>query len=221
MAAPLGTSSSSTQRDRESDVDWSTYIPVAVDREDSFGPEKVRVTWQKMFQYAGLKSPNEDTQRAFRMAVYVYGCLNGTSREGNYSGQIQMSTGFKFDASVIPRATGKLGIRRFFRGCMAESYTALKKSGVMEGDERFVARAAELGIAAESAFAMADWMADCPFFTPVETEAHRKAFSYSVTRARGARGGNLEHVEEERMKDVLDAQGSGTHGGSMPGQNVF
>lgn len=202
-------SSTAQQKTVESStIKWSELTPISVDFEDAMGPKRVAEVWQKMMIKAGVRSASEDTQRSFRLAVYVYGALNGTSREGNYKGEIKMSTGHAFDASVIPQSTGNLEIRQFFRGNMVESYHALKLSGAIAANERMVARAAALGISADCAFAMADWMASCPLFTNNEAKAHDAAFVYSVQRSRRARGGrNLEAVEGDRRESVLESQG--------------
>jgi hypothetical protein len=198
----------SSQQAAVDNGDWTRLAPKSVDSEDALGADTVARDWQKMYDLAQLRNPNEVQRKAFRLAVYVYGVKNGTSREGAYRGEIQMSDGFKFSSSVVPQATGKMNIRKFFRGNMEESYVALKKSKAIENEPRVVAKAASLGIPAECAFAMADWLTDCPDFTPMETAAHAASFNRSVSRARRARGGHtLEDVEQDRIGQELDAQG--------------
>lgn len=199
----------SARGDRQNVTDWEALSPIAVDYEDALGPAKVQSNWNKLYSLAGLRAPNEDTQRAFRLAVYVYAAINGTSREGSYSGSITMSNGHSFEAAIIPNAVGKMQIRKFFRGNMTESYNALKQSKVLENDERFVAKVSSFGVSAQDAFATADWFANCPHFTPAERHAYDVSFNYSVTRARRNRQGrNLEEVEHGRLSENLDAQGS-------------
>jgi len=190
-------------------TDWAALRPKHVDAENAMNPRSVALVWQKMMQKAGLGSASELDQKAFHLAVYVYACKNGTSREGNYAGTIVTSTGHVFQADVIPYATGKMNIRRFFRGNMEESYHSLKKSESMEQDEAFIARMAGYGVSAECAFATADWLADCPFFTPAESSAHNTVLNYSLARSRRARGGKaLEAVEGQRLGEGLEVQGA-------------
>lgn len=186
---------------------WASVKPVFVAHEDALDPEKVRVIWSAMMKRAGLNQPSEQAQRAFRLAVYTYCCLNGSSRVGNYSGNIKTSDGFEFQASVIPYATGSLNVRRFLRGC-DESYGALKESRVIEEDTRMVSKAAKLGITADCAFAMADWLTDCPDFTPMEKAASDKATQSALSRSRRARDGKtLEAVEQGVRDKGLEVQG--------------
>lgn len=207
MSQPAGTSGKTTGVNSE--VNWSELVPISYDYEDSVGAEKVREIWSTMYSLAGLKAPSEDIQRAFRLAVYAYAAVNGTSREGNYAGNVTMANGHKFNASIIVRATTKTMIRKFFRGNMKESYEALKNSGVIAKDERMVVRAAQYGAPPDIAFALADWFTNCPFFTPLEKKLHDESFAFSITRARRGRGGDeLEVVEQQRLERNLDAQGS-------------
>jgi len=125
-----------------------------------------------------------------------------------------LATGKKVSAEIIVKAAGNRRIRKFFRANMIESYDFFKQSRVMESDERFIAKAANFGIPPESAFAIADWMTDCPKFTPSESRAHELVFARSIDRARRAREGDtLERVEERRMDKALEAQGPGTEAG--------
>jgi hypothetical protein len=172
------------------------------------GPAKVAEAWKKLYFNAKLSNPDEKTQAACRLAVYKYLCLNGTSREGTYSGLITMSNGESFPSSVIPLATGKMQIRKFMRGNMVESYESLKSSRAMDTENRFIAKQANLGISAECAFAVADWMTDCPLFTPAESAAHGKSLVHGLERSRRARGDQtLEGVEKARVDEGLRAQG--------------
>jgi len=200
------------------EFDWASVAPLVVDREDTMGIDKVALVWEKIYRLAGLKNPTEDKRKACRLAVYVYGVLNGTSREGGYSGSIVMSDGTKFSASVIVQATTKFKLRQFYRGNMVESYSALKNSNVIENNDRFVAKAAKLGIAPECAFAMADWFGDCHLLSPAETHAHSKSFAHALERAKRSRGGTLEEVEDERVSAELHAQGEVT---GVTSRNVF
>lgn len=189
-------------------VDWTSVKPLAVSHEDALDPAKVKNVWAEMMKLAGLKAPDEKLQAAFRLAVYKYAHANGTSRVGQYEGEMTLADGTKVPAAVIPRATGAFAIRKFFRGNMVESYVALKESGIVEEDERSVAKVVKYGVSASCAFATADWMSDCPMFTPAETSAHEKAFTYAVERSRRARGGrNLETVEGQHLRTGLKAQG--------------
>jgi len=190
-----------------SQIDWTQFKPVVVSHEDTMDAAEVKATWQKIYRDSGYTTLNEDTQRSVRMAVYVYLCVNGTSREGAYDGKCVTKDGVSFPAAVIPRAAGKMKIRRFMRGNMEESYVALKNSKVIEEDEKYVAKVAKLGVSADLAFATGDWFTSCPKFTPSETRVHEASFTHGVERAKLARGGRaLEKVEGERVRDSLAAQ---------------
>lgn len=212
--APVGTDGVAMQQGPDKNsrrVVWSERAPKMVASEDSMDPRKVAAVWQKMYNEARMGGMSEAEQQAFRLGVYVYACKNGTSREGDYSGSIVLNNGAEFSAAVIPRATGKMSIRKFFRGCALESYEALKESGCMEADERFVAKVSALGVTPECAFATADWLTDCPKFTPAERAAHDKTFTMGIERARRARDGStLESVEGGRVARTLEAQGPAT-----------
>lgn len=173
------------------------------------GEQAVLKVWKRMYALARMSAPSEKQQKAFRLAVYAYCVVNGSSREGKYTGTMVLNDGTVVDAAVIPQAATKMHVRKFLRGNMKESYEALKMSGVIEEDERYVAKVAAFGVAPEAAFATADWMADCPHFTPSENRAHLAARDHGLQRSRRARGGqSLEDVERERLSDDLDAQGS-------------
>jgi hypothetical protein len=186
---------------------WLDVKPKVVVAEDAMGEMKVRETWRKMMAFAGMRSPTEQEQVAFRAGIYTYACLNGTSREGNYETDFQLANGQNISASVIPRATGKYNIRKFFRGNMMEAYEFLKSSHIMEDYERFIAKCAAMGISSSEAFATADFLDDCPMFTPAEAKAHEISLTYGLNRARLARGGNLESVEQKRLEKVLESNG--------------
>jgi hypothetical protein len=206
MAEKAQTASARPVKEEE---DLTSLAPMGVGDEDAMGAEDVAKAWASMFVSAGLRNPTEREQKAFRLACYVYASKNGTSREGAYSAMVTMANGHKFSSSVVPQATGKMRIRKFFRGNMEDSYILLKGSRAMEKEARFVAKAAKLGIPADSAFAMADWLTDCPNFTPTESLAHDKSFTYSLDRSRRARDGHtLEDVEGERVSGILASQGS-------------
>lgn len=208
MADKVINTQGESSRARPRVVNWAELTPQFVGTEDTMSPDKVAAVWENMMRIAGLGQPDEKTRQSFRLAVYVYAMKNGTSREGSYGGTIRMSNGTEFPASVIPKATGQMSIRRFFRGNMTESYEALKASGAGANDERFVAKAASMAITAEAAFAVADWLTDCPHFTNSEKLAHDKNFVNSVARARRARNGmSLEAVEDARLSDNLEVQG--------------
>jgi len=188
--------------------DFSDILPKSVGDEDSLSRSTSAKIWGKMYATAGLRSPNEKEQRAFRLACYVYAAKNGTSREGLYKAEITMANGHIFNSSVIPECAGKMEIRKFFRTNMDESYDLLKKTKAMENEPRFIAKAAGFGISQDTAFAMADWLTGCSKMTPSEEQAHNKSFAYSVDRARRARDGHtLESVESHRLKEDLAAQG--------------
>jgi len=188
--------------------DWSDLAPKFVAHEDTMSPERVADCWGRIYTAAGLVSPSEKTQAACRIAVYLYLFVNGASREGAYAGDCVMSDGHKFSASVIPHVVGKFAIRRFARGNAEESYEALKKSGAVAKNPRLVAAAADIGIGADEAFAMADWLDGCSMMTPSEINACARAKTYALSRSKRARGGHtLEEVEDKRVDEGLSAQG--------------
>jgi len=182
-------------------------LPKAVDSEDVMNPGGVVRVWDRVYRAAGLASADEDARTMVRYAVYIYCSKNGASREGNYAGEFTLANGVVVPASVIPGGAGLLNIRRFMRGNMRESYKMHKSTGCMEEDERYVAKAAALGISAEHAFAMSDWYGDCPYFTPAEKRAYEISFNAGLERARRNRGGTLEKVEQARIARSLEAQG--------------
>jgi len=178
------------------------------------GPQATKKAWSRIYAYAGVSSGNEAEKRAIRLALYVYCCLNGTSRAGVYSGSIKTSSGHEFSASVLSRGVGVESIRRFMRANADESYEALKESGVMEKDDRFVAHVAKLGISAENSFATADWLDGCPKMTQAEKAANEAARDRGLERAIRARGGRtLEDVEEIRRGKSMRVQGALSHDG--------
>lgn len=189
-------------------VDWTNFLPKSVDSEDTLGPEENKRVWEDLYRKSGMVTAGEDERRMVRAAVYMYCLKNGTSREGDYSGKMVLYNGRSVAASVIPAAASKMKIRKFLRANMAESYQYFKSTRVAESDERFVAKCAALGIAAECAFATADWMSECPTFTPAESRAHDTAFVRGIDRARRARNGkSLEAVESGRLDDQMTVQG--------------
>lgn len=207
MAKPVNTQEAQ-QPVNSRETEWSELVPQFVGHEDEMSPERVKTSWEKMYRLASMKAPTEKQRAAFRLAVYAYSAVNGTTRVGDYAGVFVLADGTEVPAAVIPRGAGQLDIRRFFRGNMKESYDALKGSGVLERDARFVAKAAALGIRPEEAFAMADWFADCPYFTPGEKLAHEKSLKYALSRSRRTRGGRpLEEVEAEQLGEILEVQG--------------
>jgi len=189
-------------------VDWAAVVPRRVDSEDALGVDQNKATWEKLYREAGMTAGNEEERRALRAAVYVYCAKNGTSREGDYGGEMVLSTGKHVPAAVIPKAASRNRIRKFLRANMNESYEFFKSSRVMESDDRFIAKYAGHGISPDNAFAAADWLTDCPLFTPAEVKVHNAIFVHSIDRAARARGGNtLETVENDRVQEGLRAQG--------------
>jgi len=200
-----------------SGIDWDKLKPVSVSYEDSVTDARKNDIWKRLYDRAGLSSGSEKERQEIRLGVYAYCCKNGTSREGSYEGEFQTASGKIVPASIIPQAATRMHIRKFMRANMMDSYEALKKSKIMEEDGRFIAKAGALGIAPEAAFAMADWLTDCPNFTPSEARAHDLSFTRSIDRARRARDGNsLEAVEEGRSERNMRAQGPGAEAQGNP-----
>jgi len=189
-------------------VDWSGLRPKRVGREDAMSPEGVAACWAKMYKAARVPG-DEEAQAAFRLSCYVYGCVNGTSRVGNYAADIETAKGLKFNASVIPAATESMNIRRFFRGCMTEAYIALKESKAVEDEHAYCARlAGKYNISRTVAFACADYLSNCSYMTPQERTAHDTVFVNAIDSARRNRGGQaLDDVEYTERERELAAQG--------------
>jgi len=200
--------------------DWGDMVPKSTTFADCVSDkEKVQI-WNKIYNECGMRSANEKERKMVRAAIYTYCCKNGTSREGEYSGTITLANGQEIEAAVIPRCAGRMKIRKFLRANMLESYDYFKQSRVMEADERFVTKAAAFGVSADAAFALADWLDDCPKFAPAEAKAHQAVFVASIERARRARGGHsLEDVEGERITDELRANGP-ANAGPKHGQTI-
>jgi len=187
---------------------WLDVVPKSVDSEDALSFSENKAVWEKIYKAIGKATANESERKAVRAGIYAYCAKNATSREGDYAGSIQLADGTTISAAVIPQSAGKMKIRKFLRANMMESYDFFKTTRVMESDDRFVAKCATKGISAENAFATADWLADCPKFTPGEQKAHESSFNIGVDRARRARGGhNLEDVEQGRVQEGLRVQG--------------
>lgn len=187
---------------------WADVIPKQVDKVGIMSDAEANQVWEKMYSMAGIPAGSEKSKKALRAGVYGYCALNGTSREGSYSGYIKLVDGTDVPAAIIPRAAGIREVRRFLRGCMRESYDFLKYSGWVEKQSNFIARCSNLGIGATVAFATADWLSDCEYFTPEEMHAHNRSFTVGITRARRARDGKtLEAVEDERVYRSTEAQG--------------
>jgi hypothetical protein len=188
--------------------EWDDVVPKKVTMEDSMSEAESARTWEAVYRHAGMSSASEKEKRAVRAGIYVYCALNGTSREGSYNAPIQLSTGTIISASVIPRAASKMKIRKFLRANMSEAYRFFKQTRIMETYERFVASCAKHGISPENAFATADFLTECPDFTPDESKAHNAMFAHSIERARRAREGkSLEQVEDARVENELTAGG--------------
>jgi len=187
--------------------EWIDAAPKAVTFADSMSEAQATKALAEMYRLAGIATGSEKQKKAFRMWIYVQGALNGTSRSGDYSTNDKLADGTEVAAAIIPRVLGR-EIRKFFRANMDESYKALKTSKVMESYPRFISRCANMGIGASEAFATADWMDDCPHFTPNETAAHHKSFLYGIARARRARDGRtLEQVEDESVAASVRVNG--------------
>lgn len=194
--------SSSTMED--SGIDWKASAPKRVSYEDCMTDSLNRETWARIYQEVGAR--DEKAQREVRAAIYVYAAINGASRAGSYSGEIQLAGGKVISAAILSRVAG-LSIRKFLRANMDESYEFFKNSRIMESYPRFISRAADLGIGPSQAFATADWLSDCALFTPEEKKAHKTSFDNALLRSKGARGGkSLESVESAANERSLKAQ---------------
>jgi len=184
---------------------WKDYSPKSVDDENAMNHNRVAAVWQKLYNEAGAS--DEEAYRSVRAGVYLYGLKNGTSREGSYGGEIALSNGTVLKASAIPIATGRMDVRKFYRGNTNESYHALKSMDLDALAPTVIAKAAGLGISGSECVALADWMADNPLFTPSEINAHVRSFNYAIARARVGRGGTLESIEDKRLETSIKAQG--------------
>jgi len=200
--------------------DWAAVMPVAVPAEDAMSPGRVAAAWEVIYREVGARSESE--RKAVRLALYVYATVNGTSSVGKYSGDVTLSNGQVFNASVIPRAVGRNAIREFFRGNMDEAYEALKKSHAIEKlAPRYVMKWEAKGVARDAVFATADYMRNCTKFTPAEANANTLSFNMGVARAAVARKGHsLEEMRVEDTHESLRAQ-SGAPVGAPVGKGMF
>lgn len=161
---------------------------------------EVAVAWTQIKKLAGMADASEKMEASLKLACFAYCCANGTSAEGSYDRSMQLSDGQQVPASVITKAVGLSQVRRFMKGNSVLSYEALKQSQCMEDNAAFIARRADAGIAPHMAFATADWLDDCPLFTPEETRVHRMWKVYATTRAKHARGGkSVRELNGERL----------------------
>jgi len=195
-------------KEMSAEKSWADLKPKSVGNEDALSDDQNKLVWEKLYKMVGAASAEEDTKKSIRLAVYAYCCVNGTSRDGQYEVPFKTSTGLEIDSAVIPQAASRMQIRKFLRSNMIESYEALKSSGVIEENARYVMKVSALGVSPACAFATADWLTDCPLFTPAENRAHEASFTASVERAKRSRGGHsLENVEKARVDAGLAAQG--------------
>lgn len=189
------------------DEEFANYVPKGVDSIDAMSPALNAETWQKV--YTAVKASNEGEYKAVRCGVYVYCVVNGCSQKSEFSGDVVTADGKRFPASVIAVAATRQMVRRFLRANMEEAYRFLKNTRVIESYPRYVSRVSTKGIKSSEAFATADFLRDCPLFTPAEQDAHNRYQTFSVDRARHARGGKtIDDLTEEGNRAVLAAQGS-------------
>lgn len=199
--------SGSTRPDSSNFNEWVELIPKEVTPADSLSVAESEKNWQEMYRLAGIATGSEKQKKAFRAWAYVQGCLNGTSRLGDFRGIDKLYDGTAVEAAIIPRVLGR-DIRKHYRANMDESYKFLKTTRVMEMHSRFIKKCAALGIGASEAFATADWLDDCPHFTPGESAAHARSFNASLARARRSRDGKtLEQVEDESLAQAIRVNG--------------
>jgi len=206
QAAPSRPESGSVAEPRGNrGIDWSDLAPEKVQYADSLSEAASRAIWQKIYIAAHVSGEKE--QAMLRSATYLYMLVNGTSREGSYEGDLMMKNGTRVPAGIIVQSTGKTSIRRFFRANMDESYDALKAMDLSVSAPRHVAKVAAMGISADAAFAVADWLGDCKKFLPNESLAYERSFNFNIRRAAKARGNSsLEAVEYKRAEASLAAQ---------------
>lgn len=189
-----------------SDADFVTLFDGSSSHDDSLTDSERNKIWAELYKASGCNT-DAKARLQLRAAVYVYGAVNGVSRAGNYAGESKVGDVI-LRASIIPQVVGPFRMRKFFRSNMVESYHVLKRSPILQKDGRFIAKAARKGIAPDCAFAMADWLDDCPLFTFAEADAHMKSFTTSVDRAQRGRGGaTLEDVERRGLDRSLQVQG--------------
>jgi len=153
-----------------------------------------------------MNSADEAAKRFLRAGVYAYLLVNGTSRVGAYAGTFTTADGRVVEASKIVNAVGATEVRRWMRGCMSESYQMLKIFDIQALSPRYVAKMASMNVSAANTFATADWLTNCPLFSPAEKQAHDASFTFSTTRAHASRGGTLDGVEERLLGKQVDAQ---------------
>lgn len=201
-SAPKGRGSTT----REEVVDWAKAAPMVVTHETALSKAEADAIWVKIYERVPGAVSSRKLQQEVRAAVYTYCAINGTSRAGTYSSDIKLASGGVLPAEAIVQATTGLKIRKFLRANMEESYKALKNSQYLLSDGKFVMKASTLGIGAEQAFAMADWMTNCPYFTPAELSAHEISMARGLKKAAHSRSGeDLNSIERRLDEDVVTA----------------
>jgi len=196
-------------------VDIDSMMPKGVDREDAMSQEQVDVHWERMFGAAGMRGADEKKKLQFKLAVLVYAYTNGTSSLGNYNAWIQLADGSKYSSRCIIDTCGTSGIRRFFRGNADFAASVFAGNSRLAAYSVLAARAFKNGVPFESMYAMGDFMADCPSFTPSEISIHDRMFKQKINRAAAARSGKT--IEEGIEKREFD---NGTVGTVFKGQTL-
>jgi len=206
VVQPVAAGPSNTDAAPRDPHDWSAYTPLRLDVADAMPMEEAQLVWANLYAAANLTNATEEIKKGFRGLVYAEMFVQGTSRAGGYVGKMQASNGTVLPVSIIPSTVPQGQLRRFLRADLEESYNALKTMRLDRVAAKRVAKATELGIPANYAFATADWLTGCPEFRAPEAEAHKVYMGTSIRRANAARGGTLESVERSYVEPRVPSQ---------------
>eukprot|EP00249_Psilotum_nudum_P025497 c30029_g1_i1 orf=112-768(+) len=176
---------------------WGNVAIPEIEHEDRLSASDARDVWNDVFRL--FRATGEEAQREVKLAVYAYYGVNGASRRTKHSRDINTGGGASVLASDVGNVIGMHRIRQFLRADVAEAYSALKETGVLENDEVFVSKAMEKGVPRGFMHCAVDYLRGCSLLTEEEKIYVDHHFSYSIQRARGARGGLT--VDEEDVSN--------------------
>lgn len=185
---------------------WRNVALPVVEHEDRMTLEEAMVIWNKI--YGLFRATGEDARDEAKLAVYAYYAVNGASRQTPHTKQIRTGGGASvLSADVLDAIGSGDQIRRFLRADVDDAYGALKGSEVLSNDDVFSAKVIDKGVPRPYAHCAVDYLRGCSLFTPMEKEYADKAFSYSIRRARAARGGkSVDEIAADGRDDRISAQ---------------
>lgn len=200
---------------------YDDCVPKLVDAANQLTKGRNELAWSTLYSKANVGSGDEAVKRSLRCAVYVYLAVNGTSPSGEYSGQIVSGKGNVLKAAEIPSAAGRYDVRRFMRTNAAESVEFFHATSALSEVPAIIAKCEIYEIRLSEAIALCDWLDGAPGLTPAERDCQARLKTYSLKRARAARGGHsVEDMRDERMDDAIVAQGS-AEGSILPPSMKF